>query len=232
MKRIIHLANFDKVSTRVLLMHPKSIEKKPRYANKQGEILESVRVAKSSAKSDLKALKSMAGKLGMTVEDLIKECNYDIDFSVFGKRLHDIKKVYLTDCDNQLAYNVYEQTVRKDQKGKETSRKKLESEPANINENLCLHISKLITLTALAEEFVINHTLQIGHTCALSYGFLYKLADSLQESNEAAHIDTSDGKPLRFERDGKPYRGFLTGRTYDRNYLLFLHLSNMPLQGV
>ena len=36
--------------------------------------------------------------------------------------------------------------------------------------------------------------------------------------------------PLVFQANGKPYRGFLEGKTKDKSYQLVLHLSEMELK--
>ena len=36
--------------------------------------------------------------------------------------------------------------------------------------------------------------------------------------------------PLIFQANGRPYRGFLEGRTKDKSYRLTLHLSEMELK--
>ena len=66
----------------------------------------------------------------------------------------------------------------------------------------------------------------------LTFDFLYDIARDLEAQNSLMVIGAGDkgAQPLVFQANGKPYRGFLEGKTRDKSYQLVLHLSEMELK--
>jgi len=58
------------------------------------------------------------------------------------------------------------------------------------------------------------------------------MAKELDEADEVVMIGggAKGKKPLIFQTNGTPFRGFLEGRVDGERYMLLLHLSNMELR--
>ena len=92
-----------------------------------------------------------------------------------------------------------------------------------------LDLRKLLPISVVLTRFVLLKKIQIH--LSSSKAFEYNLAKELHEKESMVLLcESKSGKPLIFEEDGTPYRGFLEGRVKDDSYLLILHLSNFELK--
>jgi len=92
-----------------------------------------------------------------------------------------------------------------------------------------LDLRKLLPISVVLTRFVLLKKIQIH--LSSSKAFEYNLAKELHEKKSMVLLcESKSGKPLIFEEDGTPYRGFLEGRVKDDSYLLILHLSNFELK--
>ena len=92
-----------------------------------------------------------------------------------------------------------------------------------------LDLRKLLPISVVLTRFVLLKKIQIH--LSSSKAFEYNLAKELHEKKSMVLLcEGKSGKPLIFEEDGTPYRGFLEGRVKDDSYLLILHLSNFELK--
>lgn len=224
MNRSIHISNFDGLSTRVILKHPKS-QGKTFYQTKNGQPVQSVRVIKNTKETSAEALASL-----LMPEDLIKH-DLEIGFLTYGKKLKSIKRAYLQEKDHEICYDFKRQIAKRTPDGKRVTRTDWIPEPPNIDEQTCLSLGQSMLIDVFTRSIVISHTLQVCHTCSLSFDFLYKIANRLNELNSVYRLNTHDNSPIRLEHNGKPYHAFLSGQTYGaKSYLLSLHLSNMELK--
>ena len=92
-----------------------------------------------------------------------------------------------------------------------------------------LDLRKLLPISVVLTRFVLLKKIQIH--LSSSKAFEYNLAKELHKKKSMVLLcKGKSGKPLIFEEDGTPYRGFLEGRVKDDSYLLILHLSNFELK--
>jgi len=104
---------------------------------------------------------------------------------------------------------------------------------ANVNEtDPVVWTGKTLPKGKVVQRFAFQRTLQIRHVDGLTYDYLFAMAKELADAGEMVLIGGGAGgkKPLVFQMNGSPYRGFLEGRVDGARYKLLLHLSNMELK--
>jgi hypothetical protein len=117
--------------------------------------------------------------------------------------------------------------------GSERERKKPQDIQANIDDEYPIKwVGKKLPIGDCCRKFLFRRTVQLKHIDGLTYEFLYKMAALLESEKKMSLVGTGESgkEPLIFRANGKPYRGFLEGRTNGEQYKLFLHLSDMELK--
>jgi hypothetical protein len=120
-----------------------------------------------------------------------------------------------------------------DASGKEVSRRDPVEVAATVNDALPVRwVGKRIPKADLVRKFAVKRTMQLRHVDGVTYDFLFGMAEELEKDNVVVLLGAGDdGKqPLILQLNGTPYRGFLEGRTKEKDYILLLHLSNMELK--
>jgi len=105
--------------------------------------------------------------------------------------------------------------------------------PANVNEtDPVVWTGKKMPKATVISRFAFQRAIQVQHVDGLTYDYLFAMAKELADADEMVLIGSGDGgkKPLVFQTNGSPYRGFLEGRIQGTKYKLLLHLSNMELK--
>ena len=105
--------------------------------------------------------------------------------------------------------------------------------PANVNESSPVTwTGRKMPKAEVVHLFAFRRTLQVRHVDGLTFDFLYGMAKELADADEVVLIGAGAGgkKPLVFQTNGTPCRGFLEGRVDGDRYKLLLHLSNMELK--
>lgn len=159
----------------------------------------------------------------------------EIDFKTIGKRIKGTDLVYL-DAKGDILYAppMIEESII-DPDGLEKERRKPEDIPGNVDDELPVRwADQKIPITEVLKSFAFKRTMQVRHIDGLTYDFLYQMAKELSEEKCMVMVGAGkDGKkPLIFQTNGSPYRGFLEGRIQGKKYKLLLHLSNMQLKKI
>ena len=157
----------------------------------------------------------------------------EVDIEAVGRRLGKTDKVYLSSTGEVLyaAPEVVEVIYTPD--GSERSRRAPQDVGSNVNEvDPVTWTGKKMPKAEVVTRFAFRRTLQVRHVDGLTYDFLFGMAKELAEAGEMVLIGSGPGgkKPLVFQTNGTPYRGFLEGRVEGERYKLLLHLSNMELK--
>ena len=156
----------------------------------------------------------------------------EIDMEVVGQRVESTHVVYLSSRAQTLYAPPSLKEVLIAPDGTEKLRREPEDVEGNIDEEHPLRwTGRKFKLSDLVQRFVFRRSFQIIHRDPLSYDYLFAMAQELDEEQVAVMLGAGDGrKPLIFQQNGSPYRGFLEGRVEGRSYQLLLHLSNMELK--
>ena len=81
-------------------------------------------------------------------------------------------------------------------------------------------------------RFLFKRIISLSHSDGVTYDYLYAMAKELEDSGSVMLIGAGEkgtGPPI-FQSNGRPYRGFLSGRTDGKKYQLHLLLSDMELK--
>ena len=157
----------------------------------------------------------------------------EIDLEQVGRAIQETSQVYLS-ADGEVLHappEVVELILGPD--GEEKERRVPVDVLANVNEELPIRWGeRRFPRPELPRRFVIQRTVQIRHYDGLTYDYLFGMAKELDEADEVVLIGAGakGRKPLIFQTNGTPYRGFLEGSTDGDRYQLLLHLSNMELR--
>lgn len=157
----------------------------------------------------------------------------EVDFEQVGRRIRNTTQVYLS-ADGEVLHappEVMEVIFGPD--GEEKDRRTPVDVLGNVNEELPIRWGDKRFLRAeLPRRFVIQRSLQIRHYDGLTYDYLFAMAKELDEADQVVLIGAGakGKKPLIFQTNGAPYRGFLEGQVNGDQYKLLLHLSKMELK--
>jgi hypothetical protein len=180
----------------------------------------------------------------VTHEALVKEFGEDysknlidsdpeIDIESIGMQIEQTQTVYI-DGAGELMYvdpNFIEVVFNPD--GTEKERREPVDTVMNVDVETPVRFSgRLVSIQDAVRKFGFRRKLQLRHVDGLTFDFLYEIAKEL-ESKESLMVIGTGAKgtsSLIFQANGRPYRGFLEGRTKDKSYRLTLHLSEMELK--
>jgi hypothetical protein len=180
----------------------------------------------------------------VTHEALVKEFGEDysknlidsdpeIDIESIGMQIEQTQTVYI-DGAGELMYvdpNFIEVVFNPD--GTEKERREPVDTVMNVDVETPVRFSgRLVSIQDAVRKFGFRRKLQLRHVDGLTFDFLYEIAKEL-ESKESVMVIGTGAKgtsSLIFQANGRPYRGFLEGRTKDKSYRLTLHLSEMELK--
>lgn len=157
----------------------------------------------------------------------------EIDVEHVGQRLTRTDRIYLSSKGDVLYAppKVVEILIGPD--GEERERRTPEDVEANVNEERPVRwTGRKLPRAEVVRRFVFRRCAQLQHVDGLSYDYLFAMAKELDEEDKVVMLGGGEGgkKPLVFQTNGTPYRGFLEGRVDGSKYQLLLHLSNMELK--
>lgn len=178
---------------------------------------------------------ALARRLGDDYAEALVEGDPEIDLEVVGRTVPGTVAVYLSARGDVLHATpaVVEAIFGPD--NVERERRAAADTPANVHDEQPLRwTGRKVPLRELARRFTFRRTIQIFHIDGLTYDFLLATARQLDQDQCAVLLGAGVGAdPLVFEANGRPYRGFLSGRIDPENparYRLLLHLSDMELK--
>ena len=228
MSNSIHIANSKGRDATVSLLHVKSPE-----GPKMGIPNERIIFQRYIAATESTVHDALLKKFGDNYSQKLIDSDPEIDIETVGLKIEHTQTVYL-DGDKSLLYvepNFIELILNPD--GSEKERRNLFDVDMNINVEVPVRFSgRLVPINDAVRRFAFKRKVQLHHIDGLTFDFLYEIAKDLEKQKSLMVIGSGDkgNLPLIFQANGKPYRGFLEGKTKGNSYQLMLHLSEMELK--
>jgi len=157
----------------------------------------------------------------------------EIDFELFGKFINKVDKIYTNQYLKPVFnVNISEQII--DPNGQLVEEKEKAYSKSNINgESIVRWTGRYIPKKKLFNKVVLTSKYQLKHINGLTFDFLFKIAENLQEKDSFMMLGGGKGnEPLIINDGGKPYRAFLEGKIKDKSYILIMHLSNQEYKSL
>jgi hypothetical protein len=192
--------------------------------------VESTRFVKAPLSKSYDALRGRCSD-DAELAELLAEEDPEIDFEAAGRKTGPTDRVFL-DGDRQVLYAAGEVEVLCDRHGVEVERRVPTDTPANVDgDHPLVWTGRMIPRAQAARRFAFTRNAQLRHVDGLTYDFLFAMAAELDAADVLVLVGAGPqgGDPIRLERNGLPYRGFLEGRVDGDRYLLVLHLSHLEL---
>jgi len=157
----------------------------------------------------------------------------EVDIESIGIHIDQTQTVYL-DSVGELMYSdpkFIEVLLNPD--GSEKERREPVDSVMNVNVEVPIKFSgRLMSIKEAVSKFGFRRKLQLRHVDGLTFDFLFDIAKELESKESLMIIGTGDKGigSIIFQANGRPYRGFLEGKTKDKSYRLTMHLSEMELK--
>jgi hypothetical protein len=228
MTNSIHIANAKGRDATVGLLNIKAPE-----GPKLGVPKERITFTRYIAATEATMHEALTKQYGETYAQQLISNDPEIDLEAVGLKIEQMQTVYL-DGDKSLLYvepSFIELVLNPD--GSEKERRTPVEVDMNINGEVPVRFSgRLVPIKDAVRRFAFKRKVQLHHIDGLTFDFLYDIAKDLEAQNSLMVIGAGDKGtlPLVFQANGKPYRGFLEGKTKDKSYQLVLHLSEMELK--
>lgn len=229
-RRVISLTDAKKRDAHVEIETTKPKERFG-YVNPEGERVHSERFIKLTETHTYEALLDKFGDDEALANALAKE-DPEIDFEKTGRRVGSTDRVYVR-ADGSVLYTARVLLVQVGPDGEEIDRQDFVDVEATVNPDAPLPWSgRLFPIDEVVRRFALVRKLRVRHVNGLTFDFLYDIAKLLHDEQKMLLVGTGKRgtKPLIFQTNGTPYRGFLEGRVEGDGYLLLLHLSNLELK--
>lgn len=155
----------------------------------------------------------------------------DLDVELVGREVGPSDRVWVKD-DGSILYTGRILQVTTGPDGEERERNDFVEVDATVREDALPYSGRLIPVDEVVRRFALTRRLQLRHNDGLTFEFLHDLARLLHESRKMLLVGAGPraARPLVFQQNGTPYRGFLAGRVEGDAYLLALHLSNLEIK--
>ena len=232
MPRLINITDERKRDAQVSIASPKRAERWS-YIGPDSQPVVNERFIKATEGHDFQALLRTHGDPRNVSQALI-DGDPEIDLELVGRRLGEVDRVWVRK-DGSILYSARPLLVVSNPAGEETSRGDFVDVEATVTEDAALPWSgKLFPIAEVVRRFVLGRKVQLRHINGLTFDFLFEIAQSLHTANKMVLVGAGPkaAKPLIFQSNGSPFRGFLEGRVEGDAFLLVLHLSNLELKQV
>lgn len=234
MPKVVSIADAKRRDAEIQLESPKSGERGGQASARDGTPLHVERLVKSTEKTTYDALLRGAGDDAKLAESLIA-ADPEIDRDRVGRRLGRASRVHVAP-DGQVLYAVRFLQVIVGPDGVEKSRADFIDVEATVGETLppIPWTGRLLPIDEVVKKFALVRAQQLRHVNGLTFDFLHEMAAHLEREGKMLMVGAGPKgqKPLIFQTNGTPYRGFLHGVTDGPRYRLVLHLSNLELRGL
>lgn len=185
------------------------------------------------AATDNTTYDSLSATYGDDLAQAMIESDPDLDMELVGKSVSNTLRVYLDASGNILAREpeVIEVIVNAD--GSERERRQPQDVEGNVNVASPLRwSSRKMPIGEVVRKFCFRRTLQLRHSDGLSFDYLLDMARELEQEQVMVLLGSGEKGlgPLVFQANGRPFRGFLEGRTNGEQYKLLLHLSDLEFK--
>jgi len=202
------------------------------YVDPGGHPVVHARLVKGTEKTTHEALLAGLGSEPDLAQALI-EGDPEIDLDQLGRRLTRTSRVYLGPSGDVL-YVARILRIVYGPDGEEASREDFVDVESTVGEDLppIPWTGRMMPLETVVRRFAIVRQLQLRHVNGLTFDFLFEMAQTLEESGQLMYVGTGakGQRPLIFQTNGTPFRGFLEGRVRGDAYRLVLHLSNLEIK--
>lgn len=232
-RRVINLADAKKRDAHIEIEPPKRSAGYD-YLNAEGKKVSTNRIIKGTEDNTWEALLRAHSDDPKKVGEALIEGDPEIDFEQAGRVVGPTDRVYIRQ-DGSVLYVARTLQVRYDPSGEEVERKDFDDVEATVSEDETIPWSgRMMPTDEVVRKFALSRTLRLRHVNGLTFDFLKEMAQTLEEEGKMLIVGAGPKgkKPLIFQRNGSPYRGFLEGRTSGDGYLLLLHLSNLELKAI
>jgi len=228
--RRIRLADYRGRDATVLLL-PVTETRQCRYQNTEGKSVRSVRRIRATADVSAESLLGRYPDPDELSRALIAG-DPEIDMELTGRIAGSCDRVHI-DGDGQLLYAPSLLEVRYGPDGIEEARKPLVAKPSNlVRYSPPVWSGVLVPREQAIHRYAFTRAYQVAHTNALEFDFLFGIASYLDERRSMVQVGSGrHGRgPLRVERNGSRYRGFLDGRIQGDAMRPVLYLSAFELE--
>ena len=203
-----------------------------RWVDSNGRQASNIRVIKSSIDRDVEALTEQSGGELNNVAQTLIDSDAEIDLELTGRFVAETSRIYVNQ-DRQIVHKVQPWEIIRKPDGTERERRPRTMLPPNITGEVPLNWSGVfIKKDAALRRFVFVSKVQLMHINGLTFDFLFGMAKELEEKESMMLLGAGpkSNQPLILRRGGRPYRGFLDGRTQGDKYCLLLHYSDLELK--
>ena len=201
------------------------------YADANGSSVRFSRVVKGTEATGWERLRTQHGDPELVAQALITG-DPEVDIETVGRQTGPCDRVYV-DRQEKPLYSARPVEVLFDCNGVETARRDPVEVPANlVPETPPVWSGRLLSGDEAVRRYAFTRAWQVRHTNALEFDFLYGLAAYLEQQESLALVGSGPQGtgPLITERNTKPMKAFLGGRTLKEKYLLVLHLAAFELR--
>lgn len=175
----------------------------------------------------------LVAKLGEGYGSTLIDSDPEADIEKVGRLIGQTQTVFVN-TEGELLYEdpkFIELLLAPD--GTEKERKTPVDTSANVNvESPVRWTGRLVPTKDAVRKFAFKRRMQLRHVDGLTFDFLFDIAKELEEKKSLMLVGSGEkgSSPLIFQANGRPYRGFLEGKTKGKSYQVILHLSEMELK--
>lgn len=206
---------------------------KSRPAAKMGLLDDTVEFRRYLAATEACAFQVLSDNYGDNLAKALIDGDPEIDLERVGATIGGTQTVFL---DNSGAILMAEPgfiDVISRPDGSEVERKEPVVTESNVDTGTPLRwTGRKIPNADAVRRFLFKRIISLSHSDGVTYDYLYAMAKELEDSGSVMLIGAGEKgtEPLIFQSNGRPYRGFLSGRTDGKKYQLHLLLSDMELK--
>ncbi len=176
---------------------------------------------------------ALKGSFGPDYAKQLIDSDPEVDMERVGMLVEQTQSVFL-DADGKVLFadpKFIELIINAD--GSEKERREPVEAVANVNVELPVRwTGRKVPIKDAVRKFSFKRSLQLQHVDGLTYDYLFQMSKELEDSKSLMLVGTGEkgSGPMIFQSNGRPYRGFLQGKTQGTSYRLTLHLSDMELK--
>ncbi len=177
--------------------------------------------------------KKLVQSLGEDYGAKLLEADPEVDIEMVGRLVGQTQTVYLAPSGELLHEDPSFVEVVYAADGEEKERRAPVDTVSNVNADLPVRwTGRLVPIKDAVRKFAFKRRMQLRHVDGLTFDFLFEMAKELEQKSSLMLVGTGDKgtSSLIFQANGRPYRGFLEGKTKGKSYQVILHLSEMELK--
>ena len=199
-----------------------------------GLLDETVEFRRYLASTEAGAFQALSETYGEDLAKTLIESDPEIDLERVGATISGTQTVFLDSTGTILMAEPGFIDVISRPDGSEVERKDPVATETNVDGDTPLRWTGQwkIPIADAVRRFLFKRIISLSHSDGVTYDYLYAMAKELEDSGSVMLIGAGEKGtgPLIFQSNGRPYRGFLSGRTDGKKYQLHLLLSDMELK--